>query len=117
MNYLNPYIIFREEVIINNSNIIKKINSLLANDLTTCNRCGYDKEGNILNIDNPSFYRLINCKKFPKVLFVLFDLMNYNDTGNINELEKIEFNKRKFYKDKLSEILCNSFNFENILMN
>ena len=113
MNYLNPYIIFREEDIKNNSNIIKKINSLLANDLTTCNRCGYDKEGNILNIDNPTFYRLINCKKFPKVLFVLFDLLNYNDTGNRNELEKIEFNKRKFYKDKLSEILCNSFNVEN----
>ena len=57
MNYLSPYLIFREEDIINNSNIIKKINSLLANDLTTCNRCGYDKEGNILNIDNPTFYR------------------------------------------------------------
>ena len=39
--------------------------------------------------------------------------MNYNDTGNRNELEKIEFNTRKFYKDKLSEILCNSFNVEN----
>ena len=89
MNYLNPYIIFREEDIINNSNIIKKINSLLANDLTTCNRCGCDKDGNILNIDNATFYRLINYKKFPKVLFVLFDLLNYNDTGNRNELEQI----------------------------
>ena len=66
MNYLNPYIIFKEEDILNDSNIINKFNSLLANDLTTCKRCGYNKDGKILNISNPTFYRLINGKKFPK---------------------------------------------------
>ena len=45
MNYLNPYIIFKEVDILNDSIIINKFNSLLANDLTTCKRCGYNKEG------------------------------------------------------------------------
>ena len=88
MNYINPYIIFKEEDILNDSNIINKFNSLLANDLTTCKRCGYNKEGNILNISNPTFYRLINGKKFPKIIYVLFDLLNYNDNGSRNEQKK-----------------------------
>ena len=112
MNYLNPYIIFKEEDILNNSNIINKFNSLLANDFTTCKRCGYIQR-DIFNISNPTFYRLINGKKFPKIIYVLFDLLNYNDNGSRNELEEIEFNKRLVYKDKLSKILCNRFIFEN----
>ena len=62
MNYLNPYIIFKEEDALKDSNIISKFNSLLANDLTTCKRCGYSKDGKILNISNPTFYRLIKNK-------------------------------------------------------
>ena len=39
-NYLNPYIVFKEEDILNNETIISKFSSLLVNELTTCKKCG-----------------------------------------------------------------------------
>ena len=61
-NYLNPYIIFREEDTIQNVSIIQKFNELLINDLTTCKKCGYDIEGNIFDKSWPTFYRVPNSQ-------------------------------------------------------
>ena len=46
-NYLNPYIVFKEEDIIKNQTIITKFNSLLENELSTCKNCAYYKMGKL----------------------------------------------------------------------
>ena len=45
INYLNPYIIFKEDDISNGESIETKFNNLLINELTTCNKCGYNELG------------------------------------------------------------------------
>ena len=94
-NYLNPYIVFKEEDILKNETINSKFNSLLINDLTICKKCGYDINGNILDLNNLTYYRLVNEIHLPKFIFVIFDLLNENDNGDEFELEFIEYERRK----------------------
>ena len=54
-NYLNPYIIYRENDLLKQESISSKINQLMCNELTTCKICGYENE-KIKDINNPSFY-------------------------------------------------------------
>ena len=112
-NYLNPYIIYKEEDIISNESISNKFNSLLTNELTTCKKCGYNDKGIILDESKPTFYRLIIKKLFPKIIFVIFDLSDINDKGTRSELEIIEYSRRKNYNDKLFKVLVNNFSYEN----
>ena len=104
-NYLHPYIVYKAEDINNNIDIISMFNNLMCNDLNTCKKCGYDKEGMIINIANPTFYRIIRNKIPPKILFVIFDLLNEYDAGMQIELEKIEFKRRGQYNNQLLNIL------------
>ena len=96
-----------------NETIIYKFNSLLINELTTCKKCGYDINGDILDINNLTFYRLVNEIYLPKFIFVIFDLLNENDKGNEFELEYIEYERRKQYNLSLLNILKESFIYEN----
>ena len=112
-NYLNPYIIYKEEDIISNESISNKFNSLLTNELTTCKKCGYNDKGIILDESKPTFYRLIIKKLFPKIIFVIFDLSDINDKGTRSELEIIEYSRRKNYNDELFKVLVNNFSYEN----
>ena len=111
-NYLNPYIVFKEEDIINNQTIITKFNSLLENELSTCKNCGYDKKGKVIDNYRPSYYRLINDRHLPKIFFVVFDLLNYDDNGTELDLEILEFQRRKQYNMQLLNILKENIIFE-----
>ena len=108
-NYLHLYIIYKEEDINNNIDIISMFNNLMCNDLNTCKKCGYDKEGKVLNIAYPTFFRIIRNKFPPKVLFVIFDLLNEYDAGTQIELKKIEFKRRGQYNNQLLNILKKQF--------
>ena len=46
-NFLNPYIVFKEEDIIKSEKIDNKFNNLMKNELSICTKCGYDNIGNI----------------------------------------------------------------------
>ena len=107
INYLNPYIVFKEEDLISNENILSKFNKLMRNEITACKKCGYSPEGEILDISNPTFYRIIQDKLEPKIIFVIFDLLNEYDIGTYSELEILEFQRRSQYNDKLQKILIN----------
>ena len=111
-NYLNPYIVFKEDDILKNETIISKFKSLLINELTTCKRCGYDSNGDILDLNNPIFYRLVNEIHMPKLIIVIFDLFNESDKGTLNELEFIEYERRKQYNMSLYNILKEKFVYE-----
>lgn len=87
---MNPYIIYKEEDINNNIELISMFNNLMCNDLNICNKCGYDKEGKVLNIANLTFFRFIRKKILQKILIVIFDLLNEYDVDTQIELEKIE---------------------------
>ena len=116
-NYLNPYIIFKEEDIIHSDNIVNKFNNLMKNELSICTRCGYDERGIIINLSNPTFYRIIHEKFAPKVFFVVFDLLNENDKGSQYELEILEFQRRQQYNDVLLTLLDREIKIENSVMN
>ena len=109
-NFLNPYIVFKEDDIINNQTIISKFNSLLENELSTCKICWYDKKGKANY--RPSYYRLINDRHLPKIFFVVFDLLNYDDNGTELDLEILEFQRRKQYNMQLLNILKENIIFE-----
>ena len=49
--------------------------------------CGYNKKGKIIDNYRPSYYRLINDRHLPKIFFVVFDLLNYDDNGTELDLE------------------------------
>ena len=106
-NYLNPYIVFQEEEIISNENIISKFKKLMRNEISACIKCGYSPDGDILDIENPTYYRIIHDKIQPKIIFVLFDLLNQNDIGTQSELEIKEFQRRSQYNDSILKILIN----------
>ena len=57
----------------------------------------------ILDINNLTFYRLVNEIHLPKFIFVIFDLLNENDNGD--EFEFIEYERRKQYNLSLLNIL------------
>ena len=116
-NFLNPYIVFKEDDIINNQTIISKFNSLLENELSTCKKCGYNKKGEILPNSLPSYYRLINDRHLPKIFFVIFDLLNYDDKGTEEDLEFLEFQRRKQYNNQLLNILKEEIVYENTKYN
>ena len=115
LNFLNPYIIFKEDDVINSEKIDNKFYNLMKNELSICNKCGYDSKGNILNSSNPTFYRIIHEKISPKVFFVVFDLLNENDEGTQYELDILEFQRRKQYKDVLYSLLKKEIKLENSL--
>ena len=94
-NYLNPYIIYKEEDIISNESISNKFNSLLTNELTTCKKCGYNDKGIILDESKPKFYKSIIKKIFPKIIFVIIDSPDTNDKSKRSELEIIEYFRKK----------------------
>ena len=79
----------------------------MRNEITACKKCGYSPEGEILDISNPTFYRIIQDKLEPKIIFVIFDLLNEYDIGTYSELEILEFQRRSQYNDKLQKILIN----------
>ena len=54
INFLNHYIVFKEDDIINNQTNISKFNSLLENELSTCKKCGYNDKGIILAMNKRS---------------------------------------------------------------
>ena len=85
---MHPYIIYKEEDINNNIDIISMLNNLMNNDLNTCKKCGYDTEGKVINISKQIYFRIIRNMIPPKILFVLFDLLNEYDAGKQIELEK-----------------------------
>jgi len=114
-NFLNPYAIFKEEDVINSESIDIKFKNLMKNELSICNKCGYDEEGVIFNLSNPTFYRIIHEKISPKVFFVVFDLLNENDKGTRYELDQIEFLRRKQYNDILFNLLKREIKIENII--
>ena len=66
----------------------------MRNELSICKKCGYNREGEIFDISNPAFFRIIHNKISLKIFFVVFDLLNQFDYGSINELEIIEYNRR-----------------------
>ena len=98
---------FKEEDIISNENIISKFNKLMRNEISACIKCGYSPDGDILDIENPTYYRIIHDKIQPKIIFVLFDLLNQNDIGTQSELEIKEFQRRSQYNDSILKILIN----------
>ena len=112
-NYLNPYIIFNEEDILNNETIESKFNKLLTNELSTCKKCGYNSKGDILDIKNPTYFRLVNKITLPKIFFVIFDLLNENDKGSVLELEEIEYERRKQYNELLLNVMKERINYQN----
>ena len=68
----------------------------MKNEICQCSKCGYDNTHNIiLDINNPNYYIIYNNIKYPKFLFVIFDLSDINDQGAYyNVLERIEYNRR-----------------------
>ena len=115
-NYLNPYIIYRENDILKEENIPNKINQLMINELTTCKICGYENE-KIKDINNPAFYRIITEKITPNIIFIVFDLMNESETGTDLSLQVDEFNKRIKYNFRIIDILKPSFEYEKEIFN
>ena len=87
----------------------------MKNELSICNKCGYDNKGKILNSSNPTFYRIIHEKISPKVFFVVFDLLNENDERTQYELDILEFQRRKQYKVLLYSLLKKEIKLENSL--
>ena len=112
-NYLNHYIIFKEEDILNEETIESKFNKLLTNELTTCKKCRYNKKGEVIDIKNPNYFRLINKINLPKIFFVVYDFLNENDERTEEELEEIEFYRRKQYNDLLLNLLKDRITYEN----
>ena len=110
---MNPYIIIKENDIIKKELITNKFNELLRNELTICKQCGYDADGTIFDLSNPTFYRLIKNKRYPNIIFFIVDLLNETDEGTRSELEIIEFNRRKGYNNSLISILKNKIEYEN----
>ena len=53
----------------------------MINELATCKICGYENE-KIKDINNPTFYRIITEKITPKIIFIVFDLMNEKRNRN-----------------------------------
>ena len=103
-NYLNPYISFKEIDIDKKEKIENKFLTLMTNELTTCKIWGYEN-GKVFDANNPTFYRIISKKNFPKVIMIVFDLLNENDKGDEYTLELIEFQRRVQYNMHITDIL------------
>ena len=103
-NYLNPYITFKEIDIDKKEKIENKFLTLMTNELTTCKICGYEN-AKVFDVNNPTFYRIISKKNFPKTIMVVFDLLNENDKDNEYSLESIEIQRRIQYNTHITDIL------------
>ena len=68
-NFLNSYAIFKEEDIIHSENIVNMLNNLMKKELAICPRCGYYVKGIIINLSNPTIYRIIHEKVGQKINF------------------------------------------------
>ena len=54
----------------------------MTNEITQCTNCRYNEFGIIKDVANSSFYRIITNRYLPKLIFVLFDLLNEYDKGD-----------------------------------
>ena len=88
----------------------------MINEFTTCKIYGYENE-KIEDINNPAFYRIITEKITPKIIFIVFDLMNESETGTDLSLQVDEFNKRIKYNFRIIDILKPSFEYEKEIFN
>ena len=70
------------------------------------------QNGKVIDNYRPSYYRLINDRHLPKIFFVVFDLLNYDDNGTELDLEILEFQRRKQYNMQLLNILKENIIFE-----
>ena len=74
---------------------------------STCFKCGYYKDA-IIDINNPSYYRIYKNIILPKIIFIDFDIKNDNNEGIEDILTnkmKLEFNRRKKLINNILEIL------------
>ena len=83
----------------------------------TCQKCVYNKKGKVIDNYRPSYYRLINDKHLPKIFFVIFDLLNYEDNGTYMDLEILEFQRRKQYNMQLLNTSKENIIFEKTKFN
>ena len=116
-NYLSPYITYKEIDINKMELISNKYKELMKNEIGQCSKCGYDITHNIiLDIKNPTYYRIYNNIKYPQFLFVIFDLSDINVQGiNYDDLERIEYNRRIQYNQKIINILTEKIEFDNLV--
>lgn len=112
INFLNSYITIREINIIKNIEINSITNNLLLNELTHCSLCGY-KDGRIIDINNPKYYRIFKKKFLPKFIFIVFDLLNENDYGTDEKQADLELKKRCLLINDIIKYLKNEIFIEN----
>ena len=88
----------------------------MINEIIQCTNCGYNEFGIIKDIANPSFYRIITNRYLPKLIFVLFDLLNEYDKGAQLKLDLLEYQRRIQYNKDIINILNGNINFDSIIL-
>ena len=80
------------------------MNNIFINSSNVCLNCGYDEEKNIIS---QTFYKLYTERENPLFLFLVYEFLDENESGIINNLEEEtrNFNNRIIYNKQIIENL------------
>ena len=106
--YYIPFIEISKKEILSKKSISEIINNLFINSSNVCIKCGYDQEKKIIS---QRFYKIYTERENPLFLFLVFEFLDENEAGFLNNLEQENrnFDNRIIYNKKIIEYLQGTF--------
>ena len=102
--YYIPYIEISKDFLLAKKSISEIMNNIFINSSNVCLNCGYDEEKNIIS---QTFYKIYTERENPLFLFLVYEFLDENESGIINNLEEEtrNFNNRIIYNKEIIESL------------